>query len=237
MANVRNEIATRAAIRFNFVRGVRANRDPCPSYGFVSASRSSACRSSVMNGCTPTFPSNNKLCLLGITLRKWRAPVANPSLESNNRSACPRYARWLARSNFLIEGITRATAYESERGGCLDAQKAEIFTNLYIYIYFWFLNFLFSQRNFVTDWIKVLFRIATLLKRIEFLTEGFSTGSFATRSMERVRNCADGTWRIHGFRIVTSGRSRTWIHLVDKFRSYRWWYIVPLTFDRRLEAS
>lgn len=167
MANVRNEIATRAAIRFNFVRGVRANRDPCPSYGFVSASRSSACRSSVMNGCTPTFPSNNKLCLLGITLRKWRAPVANPSLESNNRSACPHYARWLARSNFLIEGITRATAYESERGGCLDAQKAEIFTNLYIYIYFWFLNFLFSQRNFVTDWIKVLFRIATLLKRID----------------------------------------------------------------------
>lgn len=32
-----------------------------------------------MNGCTPTF-SSNKLCLLGITLRKWRATVANPTV-------------------------------------------------------------------------------------------------------------------------------------------------------------
>lgn len=206
MANVRNEIATRAAIPFNFVRGVRGNRDPCPSHGFVSASRSSACRSSVMNDRTPTFPSD-KLCLLGITLRKWRATVANPTVPLAHVSPVHSLAR-----NFLIEGITRATAYESERGGRLVVLRTKE-TTLYMYD-FWFLNFIYRGSRAKVCWLDKIF----VSSRIDSWNRVFLQRAFLNVKFRHSERGTSSKSR-RGYSRVSHRyyRGRTWIHLVDKF--------------------
>lgn len=98
-----------------------------------------SCRSSVMNG--QLFRPTNFVY--------WELHYGNePRIHE------PFHVAPDPRSNFLIEGIKRATAHKC--GGCLDVQKADTFTNrVYMYIRFLIFDFLFIEdRIFVTNWIK-----------------------------------------------------------------------------------
>lgn len=152
-----------------------------------------------MNGCTPTF-SSNKLCLLGITLRKWPLRIRRFRLPTF-------YACSLARSNLLIEGITRLL----ERTWRMFGWPERLLRTVYIYIRFPIFQLYLSRiasETLLLD--KSSVSSSGSLEKNRVFTEGFSTWSFATRNEFEIAS------RIHGFRIVTSGKGRTWIHLVEK---------------------
>lgn len=172
-----------------------------------------------MNGCTPTF-SSNKLCLLGITLRKWRATVANPTvplahvLRLFTRSLKLPYRRDYALTRANVEDVW---------------MPKKTFANR-IYIYdFRFFNFIYrGSRAKLCYWIKVPSRVAALLKRIEFLQRVFLCEVLPLGMSSKLRR------GYTGFESLL--RAKVELEFISS-RSYRWWYIVPLTFHRRLASS
>lgn len=163
-----------------------------------------------MNGCTPTF-SSNKLCLLGITLRKWRATVANPTvplahvLRLFTRSLKLPYRRDYALTRANVEDVWMPRKTFANR--------------IYIYIRFPIFQLYLSRIETLYETYRASETLlldkssvssSGSLEKNRVFTEGFSTWSFATRNEFEIAS------RIHGFRIVTSGKGRTWIHLVEK---------------------
>lgn len=155
-----------------------------------------------MNGCTPTF-SSSKLCLLGITLRKWRATVANPTvplahvLRLFTRSLKLAYRRDYALTRANVEDVW---------------MPRKTFANR-IYIYIWFPIFELYLSRIASETLlldKSSVSSSGSLEKNRVFIEDFSTWSFVTRNEFEIAS------RIHGFRIVTSGKGRTWIHLVEK---------------------